>query len=78
MMTITVLLLILVVSAVAFSNDVRKRRSYTGDDADAAALDTLVKVIEDGKIGLNGLLNDDTNNPSRRFEWSWKNPWGKK
>ncbi|KAK3576601.1 hypothetical protein CHS0354_023118 [Potamilus streckersoni] len=79
MRTLTVLLLILVVCAVAFSKDLRKRRSYTGDDSHAAALDALVKAIEDGKIGHNGLLNDDTKNPNRRILWNFPiTPWGKR
>ncbi|KAK3596435.1 hypothetical protein CHS0354_033398 [Potamilus streckersoni] len=53
------------VCAVAFTKDLRERRSST--TLDAAMVEDLIRDVEDGKVDLNELLDKRDNNQYKRL-----------
>ncbi|KAL3890267.1 hypothetical protein ACJMK2_002555 [Sinanodonta woodiana] len=78
MRNLTILLLILALCTIVLSSGVRERRSYLDENGDKAALEVLLKAIDEGKIDINDLMADRENNPSRRFWFRYRLPWNLK
>ncbi|KAL3890235.1 hypothetical protein ACJMK2_002526 [Sinanodonta woodiana] len=74
MRNITLLLLVLVVSAVALSKNVRKRSSISTED-DLAKVKRLLEAIDNGDVDLDQYMNGDKEESPRmfvRFRWPWR------
>ncbi|KAL3890268.1 hypothetical protein ACJMK2_002556 [Sinanodonta woodiana] len=67
MRNLSIFLLVLALVAVVLSYGVRERRSFLDDNDNKAALEVLLKAIDEGKVDINDLVDDSESNPSRRL-----------
>ncbi|KAL3890243.1 hypothetical protein ACJMK2_002534 [Sinanodonta woodiana] len=67
MRNLSIFLLVLALVAVVLSYGVRERRSLLDENDNKAALEVLLKAIDEGKVDINDLVDDSESNPSRRL-----------